>query len=192
MPEPERSGVKGTGLALEWYCGAGSRQLFFFVHMLSKNLRTEHPEPSPFIEPTYAEAVQELPAGAIWTYEAKLDGYRCLAAKSGKNVSLWSRRGNSFNARFPAISRACQNFPPDTLIDGEVIAIDSDGRLSFNALQHSAATAHIQFYAFDVLRYRGRDVLRLPLEQRRELLADALAKIEYPVLCSTPFDADPV
>ena len=159
--------------------------------MLTKDLRTKEPVQPLFIEPMYAEAVQELPAGPMWTYEAKLDGYRCLVAKSGKNVALWSRRGNSFNARFPEISRACEKLPPDTLIDGEVIALDGDGRLSFNALQHSAATAHIHFYTFDVLLFRGRNVLRLPLEQRRELLADALAKIEYPVLCSTPFNAKP-
>ena len=44
---------------------------------------------------------------------------------------------------------------------------------------------------FDVLIHRGRNVLRLPLEQRRELLGDALAKVEYPVLLSTPFEAKP-
>jgi bifunctional non-homologous end joining protein LigD len=50
---------------------------------------------------------------------------------------------------------------------------------------------HLQFYVFDVLIHRGRNVLRLPLEQRRELLGDALAKVEYPVLLSTPFEAKP-
>ena len=49
----------------------------------------------------------------------------------------------------------------------------------------------LQFYAFDVLAYRGRSTLRLPLEERRELLGDALAKLQYPVIRSTPFDAKP-
>jgi ATP-dependent DNA ligase len=90
-----------------------------------------------FIEPMYAEAVRELPDGGLWTYEAKLDGYRCLAAKRSRGIVLWSRRGNGFTARFPEIARACEKLPPDTLIDGEVIAIDQDGHCSFNALQHS-------------------------------------------------------
>jgi len=125
-------------------------------------------------------------------YEAKLDGYRRLSAKRSSGVVLWSRRGNGFTARFPEIARACEKLPPDTLIDGEVIAIDENGRASFNALQHSRPNAHLQFYGFDVLIHRGRSVLGLPLEARRELLDEALRKVDYPVLRSTPFDAKPV
>jgi bifunctional non-homologous end joining protein LigD len=113
--------------------------------MLTKEFSTpEHAQPR-FIEPMYAEAVRELPNGGLWTYEAKLDGYRCLAAKQGSAVMLWSRRGNGFNTRFPQIARACEKLPPDTLIDGEVIAIDEGGRISFNALQHSNERAYLQF-----------------------------------------------
>jgi DNA ligase D-like protein (predicted ligase) len=145
-----------------------------------------------FIEPMYAEAAQVLPNGDRWTYEAKLDGYRCLAAMHDGKVTLWSRRGNLFTTRFPEIARACEKLPPETLIDGEVVAIDSDGRVSFNALQHNRSRAHLQFYAFDVLIHRRRTVLRVPLEERRELLSNALAKVQYPVLRSMPFDAKPV
>jgi DNA ligase D-like protein (predicted ligase) len=144
-----------------------------------------------FVEPIYALATRNLPEGHNWLYEAKFDGYRCLAAKRTSDVVLWSRRGNLFTARFPEIARACKALPTDTLIDGEVVAIDASGQISFNALQHSQTRAHLQFYAFDVLIHRGRSVLELPLEKRRELLTDALAKVEYPVLCSTAFDAKP-
>jgi bifunctional non-homologous end joining protein LigD len=105
----------------------------------------------------YAQAVSDLPEGDDWSYEAKLDGYRCLAAKSGGSVVLWSRRGNNFTNRSREIARACEKLPIGTLIDGEVVAITEDGRVSFNALQHRASTAHIQFYAFDVLLHRGRN-----------------------------------
>jgi DNA ligase D-like protein (predicted ligase) len=159
--------------------------------MLTKELSlAERIQPS-FIEPMYAEAVRELPDGDDWTYEAKLDGYRCLAAKRTSGVVLWSRRGNGFTARFPEIARACEKLPPDTLIDGEVIAIDETGRASFNALQHSRSRAYFQFYVFDILIHRGRNVLGLSLEARRELLDEALNKVDYPVLRSTPFDAKP-
>jgi bifunctional non-homologous end joining protein LigD len=77
------------------------------------------------------------------------------------------------------------------LIDGEVIAIGNDGKASFNALQHSRANAHIQFYGFDILVHRGRNVLRSPLEERRELLAEAMAKVQYPVVPSVTFNAKP-
>jgi ATP-dependent DNA ligase len=91
-----------------------------------------------FIEPMLASPVRELPGGAARSYEAKVDGYRCLVAKGSRDdVVLWSRRGNLFTARFPEIAHACQAMPTDTMIDGEVVAIDADGRMSFNALQHS-------------------------------------------------------
>ena len=159
--------------------------------MLSKEATTTIRIQPRFIEPMYATLLRELPDGGEWTYEAKLDGYRCLAANRDGRVILWSRRGNGFTHRFAEIARACANLPPDTLIDGEVVAIGEDGRCSFNALQHSRPTAEIQLYAFDVLVYRGRSVIRLPLEERRVLLARALANVKYPVLRSTPLDAKP-
>jgi bifunctional non-homologous end joining protein LigD len=159
--------------------------------MITKGLSTAKRIEPRFIEPMYASAVRDLPDSDAWTCEAKLDGYRCLVAKRQGSVVLWSRRATLFTARFPTIANACEKLPPDTLIDGEVIAIDESGRASFNALQHSRPNAHIQLYAFDVLVHRGRSVLRLPLEKRRELLTDALRKVEYPVLLSTHFDCKP-
>jgi DNA ligase D-like protein (predicted ligase) len=144
-----------------------------------------------FIEPMYATLARELPDGNAWTYEAKLDGYRCLAGKQENGVTLWSRKGNLFTERFPEIARACEKLPRDTLVDGEVIAIDGDGHISFNALQHARPNAHLQFYAFDILIYRGRRLLTVPLETRRELLAKVLDKADYPVILSRNFDAKP-
>jgi ATP-dependent DNA ligase len=111
--------------------------------MLTKEPSTaERVQPS-FIEPMYAEAVRELPNGGGWTYEAKFDGYRCLAAKRTTDVVLWSRRGNLFTTRFAEIARACDKLPPDTLIDGEVVAIDENGvlhstRYSTNDPRHTS------------------------------------------------------
>ena len=144
-----------------------------------------------FIEPMQVSAVRELPDGGFWTYEAKLDGYRCLAAKRGTNVVLWSRRGTGFTQRFPSIARACEKLPSDTLIDAEVVVVDENGRCAFNALQHKRPNGHIQLYAFDILVHRGRNVLRLPIEERRELLTEALRKVQYPVIQSVPFDVKP-
>jgi bifunctional non-homologous end joining protein LigD len=158
--------------------------------MLTKELTTLERVQARFIEPMYAEAVRELPDGGLWTYEAKLDGYRCLAANRGRRVVLWSR-GNGFTARFPAIARPCEKLPVDTVIDGEIVAIGPDGRVSFNALQNARPNAHLQFYVFDILVYRGRSVMRLALETRRDLLMDAIGKVEYPVIQSTAFDVKP-
>ena len=119
----------------------------------------------------YALAIQKLPRGEEWLYEVKFDGYRCLAGRDSTRVTLWSRRENLFTTQFPHIARACERLPPDTLVDGEIVALDERGRVSFNLLQHHRSKAQaLVFYAFDVLIYRGRSVLTVPLYFRREVL----------------------
>ena len=154
------------------------------------------PAKAHFSEPMYAKTVQSLPEGADWLYEVKLDGYRCLAGRNQRKVTLWSRRGNLFTKEFPAIARACEALPPDTLVDGEVVALDKTGCISFNVLQHHRSNAQaLLFYAFDLLVYRGKSLLNLPLETRRELLikavSDAVRPADSPVHLSEAFTAKP-
>jgi len=146
-----------------------------------------------FIEPMLAAPVAELPENTDkWSYEVKLDGYRCLVGRDSRGVKLWSRRGNIFNKNFPAIVRACEKLPEDTLIDGEVVALDEQGRMSFNLLQHHRSKASaIQYYAFDLLVYGGRSLLELKLEERRKLLVDTIAPLDECVRFSENFEADP-
>ena len=103
----------------------------------------------------YAKAVETLPEGSEWIYEIKLDGYRALAGKGSTGVNIWSRGGNVFTDQFPRIARACQRLQPETLIDGEIVALDDESRISFNLLRHYRSQASaIQFYAFDLLIHR--------------------------------------
>jgi bifunctional non-homologous end joining protein LigD len=105
-----------------------------------------------FIEPMYARLVQSLPQGQEWLYEVKFDGYRCLAGRDSAGVTLWSRRANLFTNQFPNIARGCEQLPPGTLVDGEIVALDANGRVSFNLLQHHRSKAQaLLFYVFDVL-----------------------------------------
>jgi len=76
----------------------------------------------------YALAVQNIPEGKDWLYEVKFDDYRYLAGRDQKGVTLWSRRGNLFTSQFPRIAHACERLPVDTLLDGEIVAIDKGGR----------------------------------------------------------------
>lgn len=148
-----------------------------------------------FIEPMYALPVQKLPEGKEWLYEVKFDGYRCLAARSSNGVTLWSRRGNLFTAQFPHIARACEQLPPDTLVDGEIVALDETGRISFNLLQHHRSEAQaLLFYVFDVLLYQGKSLLSVPLSNRRAVLSEIfkdLGSSPKPVSLSEPIDATP-
>ena len=120
-------------------------------------------------------AVAKLPDGPQWIYEIKLDGYRAQAVKSDENLTLFSRRRKSFNPQFPHIVEALSGLPENTVIDGEVLALDESGRPDFNRLQNFRAEAtHIHYFVFDLLVYQNRDLTRLPLRERRELMRSLL------------------
>ena len=83
------------------------------------------------------------------------------------------------------VAEGCEHLPSDTLLDGELIALDKNGRVSFNILQHYRSQAQaILFYAFDVITHRGGRLIHLLLETRRELLSDIAAdlKIRTPLI----------
>jgi ATP-dependent DNA ligase len=99
-----------------------------------------------------------------------------------------------FTSDFPHVANAAQHLPPDTLLDGELVAIDQSGRVSFNLLQHHRSQAQaILFYAFDVIIHRGRSLRHVPLEDRRELLSDIVGELTRTCLIglSDTIDATP-
>lgn len=125
-----------------------------------------------FIEPMLLVRTEKLPDGLGWLYELKFDGYRALAIKNGGKVQLRSRNDNDFSGRYPSIVKALASMPENTVIDGEVVALDGDGKPSFNLLQNYVAGADLHFFIFDVLILRGKDVMGEPLMKRRELLEE--------------------
>jgi len=128
-----------------------------------------------FIEPMECLAVPNLLDGPQWVYEIKLDGYRAVAAKSDRDVRLFSRNNKSFNHQYPKIVEALGRLPENTVVDGEIVALDESGRPNFNLLQNFRSEAsRIHFFIFDLLVYQGRDLTRLPLFERRELMRSVL------------------
>jgi len=144
-----------------------------------------------FVEPMLLVRQERLPEGPGWVYEIKLDGYRALAIKSDGKLQLRSRNDNEFNSRYPAIAKALLALPEETVIDGEVVALDGEGRPSFNLLQNYVSSkATLVHYVFDVLILAGCDVTGEPLTQRRALLEEnILPRLSEPIRISPQFQA---
>ena len=125
-----------------------------------------------FIKPMLLLSTDRLPDDrSKWEYQLKLDGYRAIAFKTGNTLHLRSRNDNDFNRRYPAVLRGLAKLPDETVIDGEIVALDEEGRPSFNALQNSIGSeTSVVFYVFDLIVLSGRDVSAEPLTARRALL----------------------
>jgi DNA ligase D-like protein (predicted ligase) len=157
------------------------------------DLQTLPPARLDFIAPMLARPVNELPSGAGWLYELKLDGYRVLVLKARGVVTLFSRRGNNLSNNYPTITRAFAFLPDDTMVDGELVVLDDQGRPTFSALHKSRFTPDaLHFYVFDLLACHGRDLRKLPLVQRREVLeTHVLKRMRDPIRLSAVFNTAP-
>ena len=144
-----------------------------------------------FIEPMLLLRTENLPQGADWSYEIKLDGYRALAIKTGGKVQLRSRNDNDFTERYSSIAAALRAMPDETVLDGEMAALDEEGRPSFNLLQnYGSPKAPLVYFVFDLLILKGRNVMTEPLSQRRTLLeSEVLPKLAEPIRYSPALKA---
>jgi DNA ligase D-like protein (predicted ligase) len=146
-----------------------------------------------FIEPMLLLRTDALPDdGNLWEYQLKFDGYRAIAFKASGKIHLRSRNDKDFSTRYPDIVRGLSKLPDETVIDGEVIALDENGRPSFGILQnYGSSNAPVLYFLFDVMVLAGRDVMGEPLEARRELLEKkVLPKLGEPVRYAAPLDAN--
>lgn len=148
-----------------------------------------------FIVPMKPKLVEEPPSAGDWLYELKFDGIRLIAVKSGEKVNLISRNGNELGARFAEVARAVAELPVDEcVIDGEVVALDAEGRSSFQLLQAremEGGTAPAYYYVFDLLQAGGRSLMGKPLEARKELLQTLCSGVADPIRYSSAISGEP-
>ena len=124
-------------------------------------------------EPQLATLVKTPPRGAGWVFEIKYDGYRAIASKRGDAVELRSRKGLRFGGLDAIRERIATLDAHDVVLDGEICALDPEGRPRFEALQ-AALGAHedaIVYFVFDVLSLDGEDLRERPLSERKKVLA---------------------
>jgi bifunctional non-homologous end joining protein LigD len=118
-----------------------------------------------------------------WLFEIKWDGYRAVA-ETGDQPRLYSRNGLSFSEDYPEIYEAITAIKHTAVLDGEIVALDEEGKPSFQLLQHYHNTAvPLVYYVFDCLSVNGQSIAHLPLTERKEMLQQLLPKSDHIKYC---------
>ena len=126
------------------------------------------------LAPMHAELGEAAFDHADWMWEPKLDGYRALAFITEKGVTLKSRRGLELGS-FPRLeAELAKQAVSSMVLDGELVAFETDGKPSFNAMQNVQPSTPVVFYCFDLLHFAGLNLRKAPYRDRRRWLAQCL------------------
>jgi bifunctional non-homologous end joining protein LigD len=140
-------------------------------------------DPLALPAPMLATPATAPPDGDGWAFEVKWDGIRALAATAGGSLRIASRSGEDATLRYPELAALADALRHDAVLDGEIVALDGEGRPSFQALQRRmgltrpetirrrASEIPVTYVAFDLLALDGEPITSEPYERRRELLA---------------------
>ena len=142
----------------------------------------------PELSPMLATLADQVPQGSGWLYEVKWDGYRAIATIAGGEVKLASRNGNDLTGRFSGVAKQIGKAvrTPNAVLDGEVCALDEQGRSSFSKMQKGSSS--LVYYVFDALWVEGESLLDHPLAERKERLESLLDRRSHAVRLSESFE----
>lgn len=128
--------------------------------------------------PMLATLVSDPPADpGAWLYEIKYDGFRALGAVAGGEAKVWSRNALDLGGRFPHVPAALAKLEvSNAVLDGEIVALDPSGVSRFQLLQQGELDASTAFIVFDILWLDGKDLRKLPVEERRKALIGVIGR----------------
>ena len=133
--------------------------------------------PSGFVEPCLPSKAERPPSGPLWVHEIKHDGYRLMVRRDGSRVRCFTRNGNDWSDRFPAIVETASHLRATSfLIDGEAVIVRYDGTPDFHALRSQHRGHEAVLVAFDLIERDGEDLRDLPLIERKRRLARLIGK----------------
>ena len=121
--------------------------------------------------------VDKPPSGAGWVHEIKFDGYRSQLVVAGGRARVFSRSGLDWTDRYPEIARAAPAGLYEGVYDGEICAVDEQGRSDFAALVQAlkeGRTSTLVFFAFDMLQLEGEDLAARPQLERKARLMEVV------------------
>ncbi len=130
-----------------------------------------------FVPPQLATLATDVPDGANWVHEIKLDGYRLQCRVLDGKAKVLTRSGLDWTQKFPAIAKAVAALP-DGIYDGEAVVLDREGRSDFAALQQALEEGgkSPQLYLFDLLHDGTEDLRDRPLKERKAALFKRIKK----------------
>jgi bifunctional non-homologous end joining protein LigD len=132
---------------------------------------------NPAYRPMLATLVNEPFDDKKWVFETKWDGFRLITEKRDNNVRLWSRNGIDVTSRYAALLPALQMIHASCVLDGEICALDAQGRSRFQLLQNALnKKAKLLYVVFDALFVQGKNIRDKPLLQRKDILKALLPK----------------
>ncbi len=152
------------------------------IHILNKKFKAPFPGD---VKPMLATLTDKPFNSSQWIFEIKWDGYRVIAKKRGKQISLTSRNLTSFDEKFYTIKKELGKIKNSCVLDGEVVAVDENNKPRFQLLQNYSKTGegNIVFYIFDILWLDGYSLEEIPLIERKEILSDILPKMNNIFYC---------
>lgn len=134
-----------------------------------------------FVSPQLATLTDKPPSGDDWLHELKFDGYRLLCHVDGKDVRFWTRNRKDWTTKFPNLGKVVSKLGvKSAILDGEIVALDSSGRASFQKLQQSIKTsdAGFIFHIFDLIYLDGYSFTAVQLRDRKNVLAELLQSVD--------------
>jgi bifunctional non-homologous end joining protein LigD len=150
----------------------------------STRAKTKNTDPPKSISPMLATLASGPFSRAGWIYEPKLDGVRAIAFVLNGKVRLFSRNGLDITDKYPPVKVGLERQSGDLILDGEIVALDKEGRPVFQLIQNIASRASakdkapIIYYAFDMLACAGKSMVDESLTKRKRKLESVLKENE--------------
>jgi bifunctional non-homologous end joining protein LigD len=147
----------------------------------SKKQNLSEPFPDPLPGQMIPKLVTEVADNPSWIYEMKLDGYRMTCSVRDRKVELISRNGNQYTRQFEVLLDDLEKIEENIILDGEVVVENSKGVSDFQLLQNYITTriGDLKYYVFDILYLDGHNIMKFPLNKRKELLDVLVKKYDF-------------
>ena len=143
------------------------------------------------VEPCLPSPAKRPPSGDGWIHEIKHDGFRIMARRDSAGVRLLTRNGYDFGYRFPIAVAAVAALPAHSfLIDGEMIVTNENGVAVFDLIRRRRHDQDEVFVAFDLIELSGKDLRRLPIENRKRMLSKLVRGPRPGIVCNEHYEGD--